>query len=121
MPSNTPANVGGLPKILYQGLLADAQATVYTAPTQPPNARVELSAIWICNTDSTDRLCTLRIGVGALTAANSLIDGAPIQPFTTYVVFDQSPFTLSANMVVDAFSDVADKMTITIFGKVWQS
>ena len=78
MASPTAANVGGLSKILYQGQLANAQATLYTAPDQPTNMRVEISAIWVCNTDSSPRACTLRAGSGS--HRNIFEDRGPLQP-----------------------------------------
>ena len=122
MASTTQANVGGLSKILYQGLLDDVQTTIYTAPSQPPNMRVEVTAIWICNTDSATRQCTLMVGSEVtLIDKNKLLGQAPIQPNTTYIVFDTSPVTLSAGMKFDGFSDVADTVAVTILGKVWAS
>ena len=116
----TPANIGGISTLLYQGQLDDAQATLFTAPTQPPNARVEISSIWICNTDGNARLCTLRMGNGVLTAANSLLDGASIEANTTYIIFEQSPVTLSAGMTIAGFCDTTDAIALSVFGHVWQ-
>ena len=109
-----------IPVRLYQGQLGVAQATLYATPVQPPNIRVVITSIWVCNTDLATRTCTLRTGAGTLTAANALFEAAPIAPNTTYIVFENTSLTLNAGDVITGLCDVAAKMTVTIYGVIVQ-
>ena len=81
---------------------------------------VEVTSLFICNTDAVQHTCTLRVGSGTLTAANSLLEAAVISPNTTYILFEDSPFTLFVGQHFEGLADVAAKMTISVFGNLWQ-
>ena len=105
-------------RLLAQIQLGTAATTIYTPPAQPSNLAVIAYSLWICNTDTVQHKCTLRMGKGVLTAANSLMEQANISPNTTYIVFDQSPFALSVGQHIEGLADVAAKLTISLFGYV---
>lgn len=105
-------------KPLGQVQLGTSLTTVYTAPTQPPNMKTRVTNIWICNTDTAERTVTLRYGSGTLTAANSLFDGTPIEANNVYnIVGEALGMTMSAGDKIQGLSDVAAKITVSVFGE----
>jgi hypothetical protein len=92
---------------------------IFKAASQPPNLEVVCNSVVICNTDTVQRRVTIRLGEGVLTAANSILDAAVISPNTTYFLFDNAPFTLKVDTKLEGFADLADKVTVTLFGNIW--
>jgi hypothetical protein len=105
---------------LYQGQLPNAIADLYVAPTVPPNSMVQITSVWICNADTAARTVTFRLGVGALTAANSLLEAALIPANTSWFICAGSDiaFVVPAGAKIQGLSDVAAKVTVTICGQV---
>jgi len=78
-------------------------------------ARIE--ALNICNTDTVAHAITIRTGVGALTAANSIFDAAPIPANTTWICSPQGyAFLVAAGGTIQAFADVAAKVSVSVYG-----
>jgi hypothetical protein len=104
-------------KLLGQVQLGAAAADIYN-PTGPAPFVAEAKSMWICNTDTANRAITIRIGTGALTAANSLFDGCTIPANDTWVIKD-AEFLLAINSgyKIQGFADVAAKVTVTVFGE----
>lgn len=90
---------------------------VYTFTTGLSNAKLE-AVIWICNTDVVERTMTLRIGIGTLTVANSLFDGTQMTRGKVYVCGQQGDFSiiLREGWKIQGLSDLANKVTVTVFG-----
>jgi len=105
-------------KILAQVALGNALADVYVPPIGAGNVVAGTTALWICNTDVVSHLFTLRVGVGTLTAANSLFESCLIQANTTYILNDaQWGLTLKSGQKLQGLADVAAKVTVTLFGE----
>jgi hypothetical protein len=104
-------------KLLGQAQLGTSLTTIYTVPSYPPSVFARVNAIWVANTDSAVRTVTLRVGTGTLTAANSLIEDAAIPANTSWLLTGSEwGLTIGAGYTIQALSDVADKVTITISG-----
>jgi len=109
----------GATKLLGQAQLGVALTTIYTAPSQPPGTKGMVQTMWICNSDIVARAVTIRVGTGALTSANGLLEATPIAANTTYVVGDAQGFgfVLDAGALVQGLCDVASKVTVSLFGQ----
>lgn len=93
-----------------------APVTIYTVPSLVGTI-ARITSIWICNLDSVVRTFTLRVGIGTLTNANSLIEAAPIQASTTYIIDDDEGIkVLTAGMKIQIFDAVGSKFNVTIDG-----
>lgn len=105
-------------KVLGQVQLGVGLTTIYTAPSQPPNAKAAVQTLWICNTDAANRTVTIRVGTGTLTAANSLLEGTLIEANVVYIIGDQQGFglLLNAGESIQGLSDAASKLTVSVFG-----
>lgn len=105
-------------KLLGQVQLGVALTTIYTAPAQPPNALTKITGIWVCNCDNVPRTCTLRMGSGTLTIANSLGEAWAIPANTTFFIAVEGGSTvMSAGLLLQGLSDAASKITVTVFGE----
>jgi hypothetical protein len=104
-------------KLLGQAQLAATLTTVYTVPSYPPSVFARVNAIWIANTDSSARTVTLRVGTGTLTVANSLLEAVSIPANTTWLLTGAEwSLTIGAGYTIQALSDSANKITMTISG-----
>lgn len=108
--------MAGTDKTLGQIQLGVALTDVYVVPTGAGNVSAKISTIWICNTDSAARTVTLRSGAGALAANNSLLEAASIPANTTWEIDAAGLVSLLSGQKIQGLSDVAAKITITIFG-----
>ena len=104
-------------QLLAQAKLAATATTVYTVPSSPVNAHIRVNALWVANTDSADRTVTLRVGTGALTAANCIGSGWVIPANTTFLITGSEwMLTLGAGYKIEGQADVADKIVVTVSG-----
>lgn len=107
----------GARKLLAQVQLTASLADIYVVPTQPPNTVALVGAFWVANTDSSARTVTIRIGVGTLTAANSLMEAVSIAANTSYVLLGSEwNLTLQAGAHIQGLADSASKVTVTLMG-----
>lgn len=98
-------------KKLYQGQLAAAAATLYTAPAAPPTAAI-VRSIRIVNTDTVSRWFILyQSGVAA---ANQITGKIVLGPNETYI--DNGPVIVGANDTLRGVAEVAAMLTCTISG-----
>lgn len=105
-------------KPLGQLQLGTGAADIYAPPTYPLNLMGEVTAVWICNTDTVPRTVTIRVGTGVLTSANSLLDGTPIPANTTWVLdSNEAEIIVPAGGHLQGFSDAAAKVTVSVYGK----
>lgn len=103
-------------KLLAQVQLGAALADIYVPPTLN-GLKAVVQALFICNTDTVARAVTIRVGVGVLTAANSLFEAVPIAGNTVYVL-PGSEWTLivESGAHLQGLCDSANKVTISVFG-----
>jgi hypothetical protein len=107
----------GASEILFQGYLPAAQGTLYTMPTSLGNGRVEIDAIWLCNTAATPIPTTLLFGKGALTKANSLLWEAPLEQNHTHIIFGGEPVSMRVGDSFAGNAGVGADVVVTIFGR----
>ncbi len=102
-----------LPSVSMQ--LGTGLTTIYTAPTGQGNLIARISCIWICNTDSAVRTCTLRFGTSALTIANSIAENWPCPASTSFCVIGSTDpiLNLGPGQILQGLSDVASKITVS--------
>lgn len=110
----------GASDLLFQGYLPTVQGLIYTIPDSFNNGRVEVRALWICNTGGIIVPTTLLFGRGVLGKANALFWNAPVEPSRTYIVFGGEPVNLSAGFKFEGLAGTANAVVLTIFGQVYQ-
>ena len=104
---------------LAQVVLGAAQADVYLAPTQPPNAQVVVNSVIIANISGSVRTFTLRIGSGVLTSSNSLFEAVSINNNTTYIYpGSEWGLTIPANYKLTGLASAASAIVVSLFGAV---
>jgi hypothetical protein len=106
--------------ILAQVQLGAALADVYTAGSKPNPFVAKASELWICNTDSSPRALTLRIGTSGATlnTTNSLYEACQMPANATWRVNGGGGLigAINAGYKLQGLADVASKITITLFG-----
>ena len=107
-------------KKLTQLQLGIALADVYVSPVGAGNVSSGSTSVIICNTDAAPHWITLRHGIGTLTTANSLFEQCALLANTTYVLNAEAwGITFLPGEKLQGLADVADVITVTIFGEVF--
>ena len=110
--------MGGAVKLLAQVQLGTGATLIYTAPVGTTSPIARLAGLWLCNTDSAIQTATIRVGVGTLTAANSLGEAWSIPANTTFFIsFEFGAVILPAGYKLEGLSGAAAKVTCTLFGE----
>lgn len=106
-------------KPLAQVSVGNTATLVYQCPSQPPNSVTKITTMWMANTDSAQRLLTLRKGTGTLTAAaNGIMEAVPMPGNTTWAeTGGPDVMILGAGEKLEATADVAAKIVITLGGE----
>jgi hypothetical protein len=108
----------GSSEVLFQGYFPAAQGTLYLMPTTLGNGRVEIDAIWLCNTGAAAISTTLLFGKGVLGKVNSLMWQAPLESRRTYIIFGGQPVSLRAGSKFEGLAGTGDEVVMTIFGRI---
>lgn len=108
----------GASEIIFQGYLPAAQGTLYAMPTGLGNGRVEIDAIWLCNTAAAPTPSTLLFGKGALGKVNALLWQAPLSPNITYIIFGGEPVSMRSGDSFAGNAGTGAETVVTIFGRI---
>jgi hypothetical protein len=108
----------GASDVLFQGYLPAAQGLLFAVPANINNGRVEIDALWICNTNAAAVVGTILYGAGTLTKANSLFWNSPFEGGHTHIVFGGSPVNLKSGFKFEGNAAGATDIVVTIFGRV---
>jgi hypothetical protein len=107
---------------LAQVQLGAAQGLIYTPPAFPPNTLVKVTTMWICNTDPVNPVnVTIRVGSGVLTAANSLLEQAKLDPASSWFFDTASDAIVHMNQgdTMQGLGSIGGAITVTLGGEVW--
>ena len=106
------------PKRLYWGQLTNADATLYaglTAQTYPPQPKVRIDTIWLCNTDTVARTVTLEIRSGASAASTRILSAYSIAG-STAVLMTELGIIMEAGELISGLADTTAKVNVRISG-----
>lgn len=107
------------PKLIYQGLLTNASATLYTAPAAPtsgPPPKVVIEEIVIANTDSAARTLTLYAvpANGTISNTNVLLPAVSLAA-NSFTRLDLQT-VMEASGTLRGFADTTLKICLTVSG-----
>ncbi len=104
------------PKTLAKGLLGNASAILYTAPSAAGVTTAIIKEIWLANTDSADHTITLYYveSGGSIGDNRAIMKAVAIKANTTYIVSTADP--LASAETVRGLADAADKISYRMSG-----
>ena len=116
-PQHRQAGYAEIEKQAYQGLLGNASATLYTAPSAPtlgPSPKARMVEVLLANTDSAARTVTLYVVPSGGSAGNATTVMPAVSIAATTFVRQKFCTAIEAGGTIRGFADTANKVCATI-------
>ncbi len=105
-------------KQLFQALLTNSNATLYTAPGAPANSRARITSLIVANTDSSDRTVTLDVvpSGGSAGVSHRILPGTTIQA-NGFMVIDRLNLHVEPGGTVQGLASTTSVVCVTCDGE----